>query len=158
MEIHDVLAGIGVVAGLVGIVLVFLPGLLLQVFSVGLWAFEESTTIGWIVLGVTVGLALMATILKYVFPQRRLRAEGVPGWVLLVAVLVAIGGLFVIPILGAPIGFVVTIYVFERVRRGPARAWPSTKTALKALMTSTGIELAGGFLILLVFSAGVFLT
>lgn len=158
MELHDVLAGIGVLAGLVGIVLVFLPGLLLQVVAVAIWAFEESTVVGWLVLGVVLTIALGATVAKYLFPQRRMRAEGVPGWLVLVAVLVAVVGLFVVPVVGAPLGFVLTIYVFERVRRGPARAWPSTKSALKALLTSTGIELAGGFLILVVFVFAAWLT
>jgi hypothetical protein len=158
LEIHDVLAGIGVLVGLVGIVVVFLPGLLLQVAAVALWAFEESSVLAWMVLGAVVTLALGATVLKYHYPQRRMRAEGVPGWLVLLAVLVAIVGLFVVPVVGAPLGFILTIYVFERVRRGPTRAWPSTKTALKAVLTSTGIELAGGFLILIVFVLGAFLT
>lgn len=158
MEIHDILAGIGVLVGLVGIVLVFLPGLAVQVISVAIWAFEESTVVSRVVLGAVIALALGATVLKYLFPQRRMRAEGVPGWVLFVAVLVAVFGLFVIPVVGAPLGFVLTVYVFERVRRGPTQAWPSTKSALKAVLTSTGIELAGGFLILLVFVVGAFLT
>lgn len=158
MEIHDILAGIGVLVGLVGILLVFLPGLLLQVAAVAIWAFEESNIVGWGVLIAVIALALAATILKYLFPQRRMRAAGVPGWVLFVAVLVAVIGLFVVPIVGAPLGFILTVYIFERVRRGPARAWPSTKAALTAVLTSTGIELAGGFLILLVFVVGAFLT
>jgi hypothetical protein len=158
LEVHDILAGLGVLIGLIGIVVVFLPGLALQVIAVAIWAFEEGTTVGWIVLGAVVGLAMLATILKYLFPHRRLRTEGVPGWVLFLAVVVAVAGLFVIPVVVAPIGFVLTIYLFERVRRGPTRAWPSTKTAVKALVTSMGIELAGGFLILLVFLAGVLLT
>ena len=158
MEFHDVLAGIAVLIGLIGIVVVFLPGLLLQVIAVTIWAFEESTAVAWVVLGVVIAVAVTATALKYAFPHRRLRAEGVPGWVLFVAVLVAVVGLFVIPVVGAPIGFILTVYVFERVRRGPERAWPSTKTALKALLTSTGIELAGGFVILIVFVAGAIAT
>lgn len=158
MEIHDILAGLGVLIGLVGIVLVFIPGLALQVVAVAIWAFEESTVVAWVVLGLVIVLAAGATVLKYLFPQRRMRAEGVPGWVLLAAVFVAIVGLFVIPVVGAPLGFVLTVYVFERVRQGPGRAWPATKSALKAVLTSTGIELAGGFLILIVFVAGVVLT
>ncbi|MFZ0015654.1 MAG: DUF456 domain-containing protein [Acidimicrobiia bacterium] len=158
LEVHDILAGIGVLVGLVGIVVVFLPGLLLQVVSVGIWAFEESSVVGWVVLGIVVTLAVVATVLKYVFPHRRLRDEGVPAWVLYLAVAVAIVGLFAVPVIGAPIGFILTVYVFERVRRGPTRAWPSTKTALKAVLTSTGIELTGGFLILIVFVAGAFMT
>lgn len=158
MEFHDVLAGLAVLAGLVGIVVAFLPGLALQVVAVTIWAFEESTAIAWVVLGLTIALATTATILKYAFPHRRLRAEGVPGWILFVAVIVAVIGLFVIPVIGAPLGFILTVYLFERVRRGPTQAWPSTKTALKAVLTSTGIELAGGFLILIVFVTGAFLT
>jgi len=158
LEIHDVLVGVAVVIGLIGIVVVFLPGLVLQVAAVALWAFEESTAVAWVVLGVVITLALTATALKYVFPHRTLRGEGVPGWVIFLALLAAIVGLFAIPIVGAPIGFVVTVYVFERVRRGPAQAWPSTKSAVKAILTSIGIELAGGFLILIVFIAGAFLT
>lgn len=156
MEIHDILAGIAVLVGLVGIVLVFLPGLLLQVAAVLIWALEVSDPVGWAAFGVVVVVAVAATILKYLFPQRRLAAAGIPGWVVFVALIVAVAGLFVIPVVGAPIGFVVTIYVFERARRGRATAWPSTKTALKALLLSIGIELAGGFAILIVFVVAAF--
>lgn len=74
------------------------------------------------------------------------------------AVAVATVGLFVIPIFGAPLGFVLTIYVFERRRRGKAFAWPSTKTAIRAIITSTGIELAGALTIAVVFAAGTIVT
>ena len=158
MDLVDVLAGIGVLVGLVGIVLAVVPGLALQVIAVTIWAFEKGTPTGWVVLGLVLALAATATILKYVFPHRRLRDEGVPGWVLFAAIVVAVIGFFVIPVIGAPIGFILTVYVFERARRGPERAWPSTKTALKAVLTSMGIELAGGFAIVIVFFAGVFLT
>lgn len=158
MEVHDLLAGIAVLVGLIGIVLVFLPGMLLQVVAVFLWALEESNAVGWLVFGVVVTLVLATTILKYVFPKRKLTAAGIPGWLLFLAVAVAIVGLFIIPVVGAPLGFVLTIYVFERARHGRERAWPSTKTAVRSVLTSMGIELAGGFLILLVFVAGALAT
>lgn len=158
MEVHDILAGLAVIAGLVGIVVVLLPGITLQVIAVAVWAFEESTIVGWTVLAVVVGLAVTATVLKYLFPGRRLKEAGVPGWVLLAAVTVAVVGLFVVPVVGGPLGFVLTIYVFERKRKGQAMAWPSTKRALRAVLTSIGIELAGGFAIAAVFFAGALLT
>lgn len=158
MEVHDFLAGIGVLVGLVGIVLVFLPGLVLQVAAVFFWALEESNPIAWVVLGIVVVIAATAMIFKYLHPGRQLRAAGLPGWLLFLALIAATVGLFVIPVIGAPLFFVATVYVFERVRRGRARAWPSTKAAVRALLTSIGIELAGGFLILIVFVAGAFLT
>ncbi|HEU4894755.1 MAG TPA: DUF456 domain-containing protein [Acidimicrobiia bacterium] len=158
MEVHDILAGIGVLVGLVGIVLVFLPGLVLQVAAVFFWAFEESSPTGWVVLAMVVVIAGTAMIFKYLHPGRQLRAAGLPGWLLFLAVMAATVGLFAVPVVGAPLFFVATIYVFERVRRGRAQAWPSTKAAVRALVTSIGIELAGGFLILVVFVAGAFLT
>lgn len=159
MEFHDFLAGLAVLIGLIGIVVVFLPGLVLQVIAVVIWAFEESTPTAWVVMTLVILLAGIATVLKYMFPQKRLKEAGVPGWVLFLAVVVAIVGLFLIPVVGAPLGFVAAVYVFEWVRTDRDRAWPSTKVALKAVLASTGIELAGGFLITVVFfTAAIFLT
>lgn len=158
MEIHDILAGLVVLAGLVGIVVPVLPGIALQLVAVAFWAYEESNLTAWVVLGLVSALAVTATVLKYLFPGRRLKATGIPGWVLLAAVLAGIVGLFVIPVVGAPIGFVLTIYGFERTRKGKTLAWPSTKNALRAVLTSIGIELAGGFVVAVVFVAGALLT
>lgn len=158
MEIHDLLAGVAVLVGLVGIVVPVLPGLAVQVVAIGLWAFEESSVEGWVVIGLVFTIAVATSISKYLSPGRRLRDAGIPGWLLLSAVLIATIGLFVVPVVGAPIGFVLTIYLFERSRRGKDRAWPSTKTALRAVFTSIGIELAGGFAITVVFFGGVLLT
>lgn len=158
MAIHDFLAGVAVIVGLMGIVVPVLPGLALQVLAIGLWAFEESSLEGWILLGLVLTIAIATSIFKYLSPGRRLRQAGIPGWLLFAAVLIATVGLFVIPVVGAPIGFVLTIYLFERSRRGKERAWPSTKTALRAVFTSIGIELAGGFGIAVVFFGGILLT
>lgn len=158
MEAHDILAGLAVLIGLVGIVLVFLPGLVLQVVAVTIWAFEESTPTGWAVLGLVIFLAITATVLKYLFPGRRLRQAGIPSWVLFTALVVAVVGMFAVPVVGFPLGFVLAIYLFERARTGAERAWPSTKTAVKAVLASIGIELAGGFLIAVVFFSGALLT
>jgi uncharacterized protein len=157
LELHDVLAGLVVLTGLVGIVVPVLPGVALQAVAVAFWAFEESSLIGWVVLGLVVALAVGASVVKFLFPGRRLKATGLPGWVLFAAVLVGIIGLFVVPVVGAPLGFLLTIYVFERGRLGKAMAWPSTRNAMRAVLTSIGIELAGGFLIAVVFFVGALL-
>lgn len=144
--------------GLGGIVVPILPGLTLQVLAVILWAVAEGSPMGWVVAGVTVVLAAIATVLKYTRPGRRLREAGVPTRVLVVGVAAAIVGFFVVPVVGAVLGFVLALYVYERARVGRERAWPSTKTALIAIAQSIGIELAGGLLILIVLAAAVFLT
>jgi uncharacterized protein len=154
VEIHDFLAGVAVLVGLIGIVVVVLPGLALQLVAVGIWALEESSVTGWVVFGLVAAIAITASILKYLSPGRRLKRAGIPGWLLLAAVLVAVVGFFAIPVVGAPLGFILTIYGFERSRKGKELAWPSTKVALRAVLRSIGIELAGGFAIVVVFFAG----
>jgi uncharacterized protein len=158
LELHDVLAGLALLLGLVGIVTVILPGLVLQIAAVTIWAFVESSFIGWTILAIVIAMAVAAVFLKYLYPGRRLREAGIPGWLLLLAVVVAIVGLFVVPVVGAPLGFILTIYIFERARLGKVVAWPSTKAALRAVFTSIGIELAGGFLIVVVFFVGALVT
>lgn len=137
--------------GLVGVVAVFVPGLALQVGAVLLWAFVESSAWSWVVLAVVIAVAVAASVLKYLRPGKRLRAAGIPGWLLLTAAALAAVGFFVVPVIGAPLGFVLSIYLFERRRRGREAAWPSTRQALRAIATSIGIELAGAFVITIVF-------
>jgi hypothetical protein len=66
---------------------------------------------------------------------------------LVLATGVAIVGLFAIPVIGAPTGFVATIYLTERARGDGEHAWPRTKQSLRAVATSIGIELAAGLII-----------
>lgn len=158
IEIHDFVALVVVVVGLGGIVVPVLPGLALQILAVVLWALEEASVAGWAITGLCLAVALTASVLKYTRPGRQLRDAGVPTWVLAVAVASAVVGFFVIPVIGAVVGFVLALYVFERARAGSERAWPSTKTALTAIAKSTGIELAAGLVILIVFVVAILLT
>lgn len=139
--------------GMVGVVAILVPGLALQVAAVAVWAYVEGDVAAWLTAGVVAAVALAATILKYLHPGRRLKAAGIPGWLLLAAATVAAIGFFAVPVIGAPLGFVATIYVFERRRKGQAAAWPSTRAALRAIATSIGIELAGAFVITAIFFA-----
>lgn len=142
-----------VLVGLVGVVAVFVPGLALQVLAILLWAVAEPSPWSWAVFAVVLAIGVGASVLKYLHPGRRLRAAGIPAWLLLVAATSAAVGFFVIPVIGAPLGFVLSIYLFERRRRGKEAAWPSTRQALLAIATSIGIELAGAFVIAVVFFA-----
>jgi uncharacterized protein YqgC (DUF456 family) len=128
-----------------------IPGLVLQVIAVTVWAFEESSPTGWSVLIAVVLLAASATILKYLSPGRQLKEAGVPGRVLTLALIVGMILFFPLPVVGGPLGFVATIYLFERMRVGPQQAWPSTRAAIKAVLQSIGIEMGGAFLIAVVF-------
>ena len=149
------LAGIGILIGLVGVVVVVLPGLLIIVGSVLLWALVDQSVVGWVALSLAVVIAGVATVLKYLHPGRRLKELGIPSSQLVLALAVGIVGFFVIPLVGAFIGFLAAIYLTERVKRGGSQARESTWATTKAIALSIGIELAGGFLIAAVWIAAV---
>ena len=68
----------------------------------------------------------------------------------------AIVGLFVIPGIGLPIGFVFGVFAAEYVRfRDLERAWQATKSALRGVLHSMGIELSAATLIALTWTVGV---
>lgn len=142
--------------GLGGIILPIVPGLSLQLIAIVFWAFEESSPFGWVIATLAFAIGIAASILKFKRPGRQLREAGIPGWVLVLAVMAGIVGFFAIAVVGGPLAFVLTIYLFE-LRKRDGTAWESTKTALKAIAQSIGIELAGGFGIVLLLLAGIWL-
>ena len=142
-----VLVGVAILVGLLGVLLPALPGLLLCWAAVLVWALVERTTVAWVVLGVSSALLALSQVVKYVVPGRRMRAAGVPWRSLAIGGALAIVGFFVIPVVGALIGFVAGVYGAERLRLGMHEAaWSSTVHALKAAGLSMLIELGAGLL------------
>jgi len=142
------MVGLALVAGLLGTVLYVAPGLIIQVGALFIRAIVVGTGLAWAVAIISLLIAGTATLAKYLIPGRRLRDQGVPMAVLAPAVVAAIVGFFVIPVMGAPLFFVATVYLIELIRVGRARAWPSTKASFVAVIMSVGIEFAAALLIL----------
>jgi len=144
----DVIVGLVVVVGLVGIVVPVLPGLLLVWAAVAVWCTERQDATGWIVLAVVTVLALVGSALKYLLPGRRMRTEGVPTRTMVAGGALGLVGFFVVPVVGLFLGFVLGVYLAERRRlRQHDAAWASTVVALKAAGWSMLIELLTGLLI-----------
>ena len=141
-----VVAALLVAVGLVGVVVPVLPGLVLVLAGIGLWAVARGDAVGWTVLGVAAALVALGTVLKYLLPGARMRAAGVPGRTLVAGGVLGVVGFFVVPVVGLVLGFVLGVYLAERARLGRAGAWPSTRTALGAVGASLLIELAAGLL------------
>lgn len=156
--IGELAIGLIIIVSLFGIVVPILPGLVLEVGAIFVWALLEGGAVAWGVAIAALVLAGAGTWVKFLIPKRRLTEAGIPNRALLLATALAIVGLFVIPVLGAPLAFVATIYLSERMRVGPDRAWPATKTSLGAIVTSIGIELATGLLIAAIWFGAVLLT
>jgi uncharacterized protein YqgC (DUF456 family) len=119
-----------------------LPGPVLVIAGIGLWAVPRNDAVGWTVLAVAVALVAAGSVLKYLLPGRRMRDAGVPGRTLVLGGVLGVVGFFVVPVVGLLLGFVLGVYLAELGRLGRARAWPSARHALTAAGWSVLIELA----------------
>ena len=145
-----------IVVGLFGVVVPVLPGLVLVLAGVLLWALMEGSTLGWGIFAVSAVVIVAGYVLQYTLPGRRMRERGVSSSTLLLAAAFGIVGFFVIPVVGAIVGFVLGIFVVELSRsRDASLAWTRTKHALVAVLHSMGIELAAGLVATALYVVGV---
>ncbi|MFC7497439.1 MULTISPECIES: DUF456 domain-containing protein [unclassified Nocardioides] len=158
MTAATVIAALLVAVGLVGIVVPILPGSVLVVAGVLVWAWAEGGATAWAVFAVATALVAAGQVVKYVVPGRRLQVAGVPATTQAVGALLGVVGFFVVPVVGLFIGFVLGVYLAEVVRLGSREAWPSTVHSLKAVGLSIVIEFLAAFVAVLVWIGGVVAT
>jgi uncharacterized protein YqgC (DUF456 family) len=158
VSVTEILVALAIAVGIAGIIVPVLPGTVLVLGAILVWAVQVGTSTGWIVFAVATVLLAGGTVVKYLVPGRRLKSSGVPNRTLLVGALVGFIGFFVIPVIGLLIGFVLGVYVAERARVGAALAWPSTREALRAVGVSILIELVAALLATVAWVAGVVVT
>lgn len=145
----EIVVALLMAVGVVGIVVPVLPGLLLIVGGVLLWALDERSTTGWVLLGVVVALYLAGMVLQWLVPGQRMKRAGVSTSTLVAGVVAAIVGAFVIPVVGLFVGFPVGIFLVSLVRtRDTSEALRATGHALRAVGTNILIELATAFTII----------
>ena len=153
-----VLVALVIAVGLVGIIVPILPGGILVIGAIGVWAFVENTTVSWVVFGIAAALFAGSQVIKYTWPVKRMRAADVRTLVLVVGGIAGVVGFFVIPVIGLLIGFVLGVFAAELSIRGDAtRAWASTWHALKGVALSVGVELSGALLATIAWVVGLFL-
>ena len=155
----NIIVLLAMLVGTVGIVVPVLPGLFLVWGATLVWALERQDGPGWLVLGVATVLYAVGLVAQYLLPGRRMRSAGVQGWIVAVALVVAVLGFFVVPVVGAPLGFVLAIYLLERVKHHEhAAAWRATAQAIRAVALNIGIELATAFAIIATWAVAVYVT
>lgn len=155
-----VIAGVAIVVGLAGIVVPGLPALPVCWLGVLAWAIFGADGWGrWVVLAIATVLAVIGTVIKFVWPGRALKRTGVPNSSLLAGGVLGLAGFFVVPVVGLPLGFVLGIFLAERARLGDNQlAWPSTKHAVKAAGLAFLVEFAAGLGIAVTWMFGLLVT
>lgn len=143
----EILVGLVILVGLMGIVVPILPGVILIAAAVLVWAIVTATTTSWVIFAIVSGLLLISGVVKYAWPARRMREEGIPSRSILAGGLLGIVGFFMVPVIGLLLGFIAGTYAAEAQRLPePGAAWKSTMHATKAVGLSILIELLGALL------------
>lgn len=150
------LVGIAVVVGLAGVVVQILPGAFLVGGAVLCWGLIVRGTAGWTVAAIAFVVTVAAQVVKYLVAGRYLERGGVPRSTMLWGSLAAVVGFFVVPIVGVFLGFVLGVFVAERLRlRATREAWTSTWRATKASGITIVIELAGALIVAVAWVVGL---
>jgi uncharacterized protein YqgC (DUF456 family) len=155
-----VLVGLVMLAGLIGVAVPLLPGLLLVLAGALWWTLGDGGGAAhWVVFGLITAVLVVGTALKYLVPARTTAAAGTANRSMLFAVGLGVVGFFVIPVVGAPFGFVLGIYLAERQRlRSHAAARASTSAAIRGVALSMLVEFTAGVVMIAIWLVGVFVT
>jgi hypothetical protein len=140
-------------AGLVGVVLPVLPGLLLIWGAALAWVLLDGGGFArWLAFAAITALLVVGTVAKYVLPARNANAAGAPKTTLAAGVVGAALGFFLIPVVGLLAGGVAGLLIAEwrRLRDGAA-AWRSTRSVLVSIGIGIVVELVAGVLMVIIW-------
>ncbi|MHA7240388.1 DUF456 domain-containing protein [Arthrobacter sp. TMS1-12-1] len=138
-----VVCGALIAVGIAGVVIPVLPGSVLIIVSLLLWALMVGSAEGWTVFALGTVLAGAGLAAGLVLTGRTLRRRQIPGRSVTVGVLTGIAGMFVIPVVGLFVGFALGLFLSEFARQRDAReAVASSLHALKATGLGILAELA----------------
>ena len=148
-----VLVAVVMVIGVAGTLLPILPGIwLIWAAAVVYGLFEGFGIGGWIAMVVITALAVAGTVSAFYLPQRSATLVGVPWWGQVIALGFAVAGFFLVPVVGAPLGFATGILVTTTVReRHFSGALDATWVILKSMLLVSGIQLAAGLAMMAVW-------
>lgn len=138
----EILVGIAILIGLIGIVVPPLPGSMLIGAAVLVWAAFTGRPAAWAVAVICALLVVGGMALTWYFTAKYTRVAGVPNGTLVIAGLAGIVGFFVVPVIGLVLFFLGGLFVAEYVRmHDPRRAWRSALAALKGTGLGMLVEL-----------------
>ncbi|THJ68588.1 DUF456 domain-containing protein [Arthrobacter echini] len=134
--VMTVVCGALIAVGIAGVIVPVLPGSILIIISLLVWALTVASTEGWVVFAIGTVLAGGGLAAGLVLTGRTLRQRQIPGRSVTIGALAGIVGLFVIPVVGLFVGFAAGLFVSELVRQ--RRAGPALTSSLHALK-ATGV-------------------
>jgi uncharacterized protein YqgC (DUF456 family) len=155
----ELLVLIACLVGIVGTIVPVLPGSILVGGAILVWALVEGGATAWVTAVLACAVLVLGHVLTILIPGRRMSAAGIPTRTLVAGGILGIVGFFFVPVVGLPLGFVLGVYLAERIRlREHTAAWPSTVEAMKGTGLSVLIGLAATVLATTIWAAVAVLT
>jgi uncharacterized protein YqgC (DUF456 family) len=133
---------------LVGLIVIpILPGLvIIWVAALGYGMAAGFGTLGWVMFAISTVLMLGGSLLDSLLMGSSAHKEGAPWWVILLALLGAIVGTFVIPIpiVGGLLAALLVLFVIESIRR---KDWKKALNAMRGMLVGCGWAVVFRFII-----------
>ncbi len=136
-----VLAGLALAVAAIGTLYPVLPGSLIAIIALLVWAVVMGSWAAWTAAIVGALIAAVGWSASWVLTGRKLKEYEVPKRSIAIAIVAGIVGMFVIPLVGLFVGFAAGLFASELVRHRDHRPALSTSAAtLKAAATGILIE------------------
>lgn len=153
-----VITGVLVVIGVLGTIFPILPGSILVIAGLLLWAIVIGGPIGWTVFGLGLLLCGVGMTASTLVTGKRLKGRQIPNRSILIGAVVGVIGAFVIPVVGLFVGFIVGLFGSEWYRlREPRQAWDASVVAMKSVGLGMLIEFSCAGLAVACWTVGIFL-
>jgi uncharacterized protein YqgC (DUF456 family) len=148
IDIDLIIKGLALSAMLVGLLVIpILPGLvIIWVAGLGYGLAAGFGVLGWVMFALITVLMLAGSILDNILMGTSAHKEGAPWWVILLAMVAAIIGSFVIPIpiIGGILAALFTLFAIEWIRR---KDWRKALTSIKGMLIGWGWAFVFRFII-----------
>lgn len=149
-------AGLLLAIAVLGTVIPVLPGSLLAIGTLLAWGWILGSPAAWWCAGIGIGIALAGWSASTVLTGRNLKQQQIPRGSILLAIALAIVGMFVVPVVGLFAGFALGLIVGEYWRRKDfGAALRSSGAALKAMGLGVLVEFGCAALASSVWMIGV---
>ena len=139
IDIEEAVKGIAIVMMAVGLLVIpILPGLvIIWAAALGYGIMAGFGALGWSMFALISVLMVAGSVLDNVLMGAQTHKSGAPWWVVLVALLAAILGNFIIPIpiIGGILAALLTLFAIEWLRR---KDWRKALASIKGMMVGWG--------------------
>lgn len=148
-------AALLLVVGVLGTIIPILPGSLLTIGTLLVWAWVLGSTASWTAALIGVALAVVGMSASAILTGRKMRREQIPRGPVIIGVIVGVVGMFIVPVVGLFLGFALGLLLAEYARRRDlSAAWRSSVEAMKSMGFGMLIECACASLATFAFVVG----